>query len=232
MFMKFFRVFGTMCVLSAIVVAAAGSAQAAGNVSYGVTVGKSLPSDADTVRVGRETFYVYNGSFYRQVKNGYVLVPAPIGARIRELPRGANTKFKIGRTTYYRHGDVCYKATHRRYEVCAAPEGAPAAADDAANANVHLTVRLGDDTYLFVDGRFYLQILRSPDGLLGRSIPIGAVARDFPNDAISVWYRDREYFEQNGVFFREDAGGFQVVPPPWKRTPVVTDEAIAQASAN
>jgi len=202
--------------------------RAASNMSYGVTVGTALPSDAAPVRLGRDTFYVYNGSFYRQVKNGYVLVPAPIGAVIKDLPRGASTKFKVGKTTYFRHGNVYFEAAGRKFRVCEAPVGTPADVLKA-DPDTHLTVQLGDDVYLFVDGRFYL---RSADGLLGRSIPIGAIASEFPNEAISVWFLDKEYFEENGVFFRETSGGFEVVPPPWKRTAVVSEDALASASAN
>lgn len=227
--MRLKRLLGAVGVLAAATFLAAVPSSAASNMSYGVTVGTVLPADAAPVKVGRETFYAYNGTFYRQVQNGYVLVPAPIGATIKDLPRGVSEKFKVGKNTYYRHGNVYFEAIGRsKFRVCEAPAGAPAEVVKA-EPDAQLTVQLGDDVYLFVDGRFYL---RSPDGLLGRSIPIGAVAADFPREAISVWFRDSEYFEQNGVFFRETSGGFEVVPPPWKKTALASDDALASASAN
>ncbi len=227
--MRVIRVLEAACVAAVVMCAPALTARAASNMSFGITVGTELPRDADTVRVGRETFHVYHGSFYQHVKIGYVLVPAPLNATIGELPRGAN-RFKIGRTTYYRHAGVYFRATGRHFRVCAKPAAAPPEEMVAESETApQLFVQLGDDTYIFQDGRFYLQ---SSDGLLGRSIPMGAIAKDFPREAMSVWFRDREFFECNGVFFQESPQGFKVVPPPWQKRTVVTDDTLAQASAN
>ena len=73
--------------------------------------------------------------------------------------------------------------------------------------------------------------IQSPDGLLGRSTPVGGTTRDFPPNAMSVWFRDGEYFECGGVFFQEVAGGgFKIVPPPWTNTNAVVPDALAQAN--
>lgn len=227
--MRVSRVLGTLCLVTAGVLTPAPPLSANPNVSYGVTVAVKLPAEADTVRVGRQRYHVYKGSFYQEVKAGYVLVPPPIGAKVRELPRGTGPGFRIGRTTYFRHGDVCFRQVGRAFQVCEPPAEIALAEKGETNAEDPLTVRRGDETYMFIDGRFYL---RSPEGLLGRAIPIGAVAEEFPPDAMSVWFRGREYFECNGVFFREVGDGFEVVPPPWQRTKVSPDDAVAHTAAN
>jgi hypothetical protein len=198
----------------------------AANISFGITVGQTLPATATSVKVGRINYFVYHGSFYQQLKVGYVLVPAPLGATIKELPRGA-TQFKLGKVTYYQHGGVFFKGKGRNFEVCVAPAGAPAEGPTTPTADNSIAVEFGDAIYTFHRGRFFIQ---SPDGLLGRSTPVGGTTRDFPPNAMSVWFRDGEYFECGGVFFKEVAGGgFKIVPPPWTNTNVVPD-ALAQAN--
>lgn len=227
--MRLLRVLGAVCVVTAGVLALARPAAGATNMSFGITVGQTLPEKATTVKVARNTYFVYNGSFYRQLNGGYVLVPAPLGATIKALPRGAS-KFTIGKVHYYQHAGVYFKGVGRNFQVCAAPNGAPA--PDAASASGSeslLALEFGEDTFVFHKGRFFEP---SPDGLLGRSTPVGAVTRDFPPDAMSVWFRDSEYFESNGVFFREIAGGFQVVLPPWQNTTVPGPDAVTQTAAN
>jgi Family of unknown function (DUF6515) len=228
--MRFFRVLGAVWLVTVGVLAPALQAQGVSNMSYGITIGPTLPPTATAVKVGKESFFVYHGSFYRQLKVGYVLVPAPVGATIKALPRGA-TKFTIGKVVYFQHAGVTFKGKGKTFQVCAPPPGAPAAAPAALAANEdHFAVEFGDAAYVFRNGRFFLQ---SPDGLLGRSTPVGAIARGFPPDAMSVWFRDSEYFESSGVFFHEIAGGgFKVVLPPWQNTNVVTTDSLAQASPN
>ena len=225
--MRVFRVLGAVCLVTAGTLVSASLTHAAANMSFGITIGSALPPEATTIRVARETFYVYHGSFYQQVKGGYVLVPAPVGATIKELPRGARkTKFSVGKATYYQHAGVYFKAVRRNFEVCDAPA---VKATAKAERDEHLGVKLGDDEFVFRNGRFYLA---SKDGLLGRSTPVGAVTRDFPPDAMSVWFRDSEYFESSGVFFQETANGFRVVQPPWRETTVAPQEEVAQVSPN
>lgn len=228
--MRLLQVIVSVSLMTAgVFLAAPSAARAASNMSFGVTIGPTLPADAAPVRVGRDTYFAYHGSFYRQLKAGFVLVPAPRGATITELPRGA-TKFTVGKITYYQHAGVYFKSAGRKFQVCDAPTEAPIA-DVAGHGTPppELAVQLGEDVYVFRRGRFFLN---SPDGLLGRSTPVGGVTRDFPPDAMSVWFRDSEYFEANGVFFQETPRGFQVVAPPWQRPPAVSDEAATQVSAN
>jgi hypothetical protein len=227
--MRLFRVLGAFWFVTAAVFASAATAQGTSNMSFGITVGQSLPQGATSVRVGRETYFVYHGSFYRQLKVGYVLVPAPLGATIKALPRGA-VKFTVGKAVYFRHAGVTYKATGRSFKVCTPPAGAPAVAEAApSDGDSQIAVEHGDEKFVFRNGRFFV---KSPDGLLGRSTPVGGIARDFPPDAMSVWFRNREYFEASGVFFQEIAEGFMVVPPPWQNPAPVPTEGAVQAASN
>lgn len=215
---------GAICLWAAGLFVAALPVCGASNISFGITVGAVLPKEAVSIRVGRDTFYVYHGSFYRQVRAGYVLVPPPRGATIRSLPRGAE-KFTLGKAVYYRQGGIYYKAGGGRYQVCDAPAGAPAVTADDKGETVEMN--RDDEAYIFRQGRFFR---KSPEGLVGRAAPLGAMTKEFPPDAMSVWYRDGEYFETNGVFFQEVAGGFKVVPPPWQSTLSPAPETTTLAS--
>lgn len=223
--MRLFPVFRALCVLAAGLFAAALPAYGSSNISFGITVGATLPKDAVTLRVGKDTFYVYHGSFYRQLRVGYVLVAPPRGATIRNLPRGAE-KFTIGKVVYFRQGGVYFKAGGGRFQVCDAPVGAPNVEPvDAGTGGI--AVSRENEEYVFTRGRFFR---KSPEGWVGRGAPLGAVAKDFPPDAMSVWFRDSEYFEANGVFFQEVADGFKVVPPPWQSALAPAPETTTLAS--
>lgn len=223
--MRSLQAFAATCVLAVGLLASAVPAQGASNISFGITVGTALPKEAASLRVGKDTFYVYHGSFYRQVRVGYVLVPPPHGATIRNLPRGAE-KFTIGKVVYFRQGGIYFKADGGRFQVCDAPAGAPNVEPvDVGTGGV--AVSLEDDQYVFTRGRFFR---KSPEGWVGRGAPLGAVAKDFPPDAMSVWFRNSEYYEANGVFFQEIAGGFKVVPPPWQSTLSPAPETTTLAS--
>lgn len=84
------------------------------------------------VIVGGRRYFYNGGYFYRGGGHGYVLIPAPIGARIRVLPFGFMT-FHVGPLAYYYYDGTYYNylPDQNVYVVVEKPSGAtpPASSD-------------------------------------------------------------------------------------------------------
>lgn len=84
-----------------------------------------LPSRAAPVIVNRSRYYYGGGAFYRPYRGGYVVVGAPIGARVRYLPYGyvsfalASGYYFFGAGSYYR-----WDPMYREYVVVERPRDA------------------------------------------------------------------------------------------------------------
>lgn len=90
---------------------------------------RTLPQGNRTIRVNRQSYRYYNGSFYRPARDGvYVVVRAPIGARVRTMPPGY-VSFGIGPRRYYYANFTYYMWDRDRteYIVVEQPAGAEAA---------------------------------------------------------------------------------------------------------
>ncbi|HUI30326.1 MAG TPA: DUF6515 family protein [Candidatus Acidoferrales bacterium] len=85
-----------------------------------------LPRAHYPVFVGGRRYFYGDGFFYRGGRRGYVMIPAPIGARIRVLPFGF-INFSIGAIPYYYYGGVYYQYIPGQnvYEVVPKPVGTP-----------------------------------------------------------------------------------------------------------
>jgi hypothetical protein len=204
--------FPSMLLASMVGVAALTTAElrADPRVSVGVSIGVPLPHGYLDVVVGREHFYSYRGTFYQRGPHGYVVVHAPRGAIVRELPPHC-ARVYVGRVVYYRYGDVYYQQVPRGYMVVEAPTvGHP----PPPPADEYQSVWVGNTELLFKDGQFFQ---KTPDGLVWTPAPLGAVTKTLPADATSVWYQDNEYFECDNVYFRKTPEGYKVVPEPWKQ---------------
>ncbi len=59
-----------------------------------------LPPNYETIVVHRKNYFYHNGSFYQRGSRGYVVIGAPIGARIGTLPLGYSI-VKFGGLSYY-----------------------------------------------------------------------------------------------------------------------------------
>jgi Family of unknown function (DUF6515) len=179
-------------------------------ISVGVSIGVPLPHGYLDVVVGREHYYSYRGTFYRRGPHGFVVVRAPRGAIVRELPPHC-ARVHVGRVVYYRYGDVYYQSVPQGYVVVDAPT---AVRMPPPPANEYQSVWVGSTEFLFKDGQFFQ---KTPDGLVWTAAPLGAVTPALPADATSVWYQDIEYFECDNVYFRKTPEGYKVVPEPWKQ---------------
>ena len=84
---------------------------------------KTLPKASISIRLGNINFRYNSGIFYRPHKHGFVVVKAPIGARIKVLPAGYR-RIIIGPTVYFVLHDTYYihDDKHNEYEVVDEPE--------------------------------------------------------------------------------------------------------------
>lgn len=85
-----------------------------------------LPSARQAIRIGAANYEYANGNFYRpSPQGGYVVVKAPLNARVRSLPPGAVT-FWIGPRRYHYLNFTYYlwDEDRREYVVVEEPEGA------------------------------------------------------------------------------------------------------------
>ncbi len=67
----------------------------------------TLPYRYSRIHVGGLPYFYYSGIFYKRFGSNFVVVSAPIGARIRTLPAGF-IGFTIGLSTYYTINDNYY----------------------------------------------------------------------------------------------------------------------------
>ena len=157
------------------------------HVDVGLSIGVPLPHGYLDVVVGREHYYSYRGTFYRRGPHGFVVVRAPRGAILRELPPHC-ARIYVGRVVYYRYGDVYYQAVPQGYVVVDAP--AVAQVPPPAPADEYQSVWVGQTEYLFKDGQFFQ---KTPDGMVWTEAPLGAVTKTLPTDATSIWYEGNEF---------------------------------------
>jgi hypothetical protein len=178
-------------------------------VGVDVAIGVPLSHGFLDVVVGREHYYSYRGTFYRRGPHGLVVVRAPRGIVVGELPPHC-ARIYVGRVVYYRYGDVYYQQVPHGYMVVEAPtvEHAP-----PPPAEEYQSVWVGPNEFLFKDGQFFQ---KTPEGMVWVAAPLGAVTKSLPTDATSVWYQDNEYFEVDNVYFHKTPEGYKVVPQPWK----------------
>ncbi|MFA5056997.1 MAG: DUF6515 family protein [Opitutaceae bacterium] len=181
------------------------------HVDVGVAFGIPLPHGYLDVAVGREHYYAHRGVFYRRGPHGLMVVRAPRGAIIRELPPHC-ARIYVGNVVYYRYADVYYQAVPQGYAVVDAP--AVVNVPPPPPAVEYQSVWVGDAEFLFKDGQFFR---KTPDGLVWMEAPLGAITKTLPSDATSVWYQDNEYFECDSVYFRKTPEGYKVVPSPFPK---------------
>ena len=101
-----------------------------------------IPNSHQVVRVGPQNYHYYNGSFYRRAnQGGYVVVSAPLNARVGSIPRGA-ISFGIGSRRYYYANFTYYlwDQDRRDYIVVEEPEGAETEVVSASESSGELFV--------------------------------------------------------------------------------------------
>ena len=79
-----------------------------------------LPRDHARLFVGGLEFFFWEGMFCRHMADRYVVVPAPVGAVVTEIPSGAPAVVVDG-TPYYTVNGVTYMRTSYGYQVVQPP---------------------------------------------------------------------------------------------------------------
>lgn len=82
-----------------------------------------LPEHHIVVSVRRHPYYYYGGTFYDWYNGSYVIINAPLGARIGTLPTGY-ISFMVGPSRYFYYGGTYYIHDQNEYEVVQAPSNA------------------------------------------------------------------------------------------------------------
>ena len=72
--------------------------------------------------VQNTTYYVQDGVYYQQGSQGYVVVNAPAGAALKDLPPGS-VSIPFGGSTYYYSGGVFYVNQNGGFVVVNTPMG-------------------------------------------------------------------------------------------------------------
>ena len=176
----------------------------------GLSIGVPFPNGYFELDVGRDHYYVHRGVFYRRGPSGLVVVSAPRGAIVRELPPHY-VRIYAGDVVYFRYGDVYYRQVPQGYVVVEPPT---VQMPPPMPAEQSQSVWVGPTEFVFKDGQFFR---KTPEGLVWTEAPLGAVTKVLPIDATSIWHQDIEYFECEGVFFRKTPEGYRVVTAPWKK---------------
>lgn len=107
-----------------------------------------LPNKHQVVRVGSSSYHYYDGSFYRRQPQGiYVVVGAPLGARVRGLSPGY-VSFGLGSHRYFYSNLTYYLRDSRtqEYIVIEEPSGAVAAvvaASESGSGEIFVYPNLG-----------------------------------------------------------------------------------------
>ena len=81
---------------------------------------RTLPANVFTLTIGGGTFFYHLGTYYRHSGDGYVVVEAPVGARVRMLPDDCST-FYVDGIRYYECSDVYYESLDEEYIVIDGP---------------------------------------------------------------------------------------------------------------
>jgi len=83
----------------------------------------SIPPFALRFYLGGSSYYDSDGIYFRQEKNKYKVVPAPIGHSVKVLPKGS-FRFSLNGTQYYYYFGTYYLPRDGQYEVVLPPVGA------------------------------------------------------------------------------------------------------------
>lgn len=87
---------------------------------YRGKVVRVLPVGVATIHVGGIAFFYHLGVFYRHTNDGYVVVDAPVGARVTVLPDGCTTLHVEGKS-FFVCGNVYYEPVGNEYAVLDRP---------------------------------------------------------------------------------------------------------------
>ncbi len=112
------------------------------------------PSRAQVIKYGMTPYYFFEGVFYRQHNNQYIVVRPPVGIRIQTIPADYRVFVSHGRRYYYYYGTY-YMQHGNYYETVSAPVGS--LVDSIPDGYEKLII--DGDTYYIVDGVQYRAVV-------------------------------------------------------------------------
>ncbi|QXD25732.1 hypothetical protein F7C95_07555 [Opitutia bacterium ISCC 51] len=68
--------------------------------------------------------------------------------------------------------------------------------------------------YLIDEGELFCI---TSSGLVWAELPVGSITASLPAQASSVWYKEIEYYEAGGIYFKRVPEGYRLVFPPWEQ---------------
>ena len=136
---------------------------------------REIPRGHQSVRVGRKHYQFHDGVFYRHQRDGYRVVRAPRGARIRHLPLGVETLIVAG-ITYFVLAGVFYQRSGPDYVVVDQPAYVPSPVTRPAASGQVLAV---DVSTLNVRSGPGLQHIVTSQVYLGQRLVIQAVSANW-----------------------------------------------------
>ncbi|MBF0522188.1 MAG: hypothetical protein HQL24_03925 [Candidatus Omnitrophica bacterium] len=80
-----------------------------------------LPRGGISITFGGGRFFYSAGIFYRQHSSGYIVVPAPVGAVVYDVPAGYH-RVIIDGVTYFTYDGIYYQKVFGGYRVVEVPE--------------------------------------------------------------------------------------------------------------
>lgn len=114
------------------------------------------PSTSISVSFGGINFRYNNGVYYRPYQNTYIVTPAPIGIRVRYLPR-EHRVFNLYNHSYHYYNGAYYEYQNNDYVVVPPPVGALV----ESIPDGYEKLQVNGDTYYIVDGVQYRAVLQN-----------------------------------------------------------------------
>ena len=99
---------GTAAILILLILSSLSLTACAGRTTARAVVITTLPPGHTTIVVHGERLYFHDGYFYSPVRRGYRVVVAPVGARLRHLPKHHKIITLRG-NVYYHCRDTYYR---------------------------------------------------------------------------------------------------------------------------
>jgi hypothetical protein len=186
--------------------------------AIGAFVGIQAPTGAVSIRVGNFSFKYNNGTYYKHTKHGYIVAPAPRGAIVHSLPP-TRRRIVTNGYVYYSYNNVYYRQAPNGYIVVEPPvtiiKESPTIVTTSTTAplTAEVSVWQGEQELLLRNGQFFRN---TSAGLVWVELPVGSITKSIPSDATSIWHKEIEYFDVDGVLFRKTPDGYKVVQAPWE----------------
>ncbi len=134
------------------------------------SVYRSIPSEAFALSIAGGMFFFHMGNYYRRSHEGYVVVQAPLGARVRGLPEWCSPLYIDGRR-YYVCDDVYYESDGSDFVVIERPSRGDYSievGDEVRISVEHLNVRSGPGTRYKVVSQLYRGDVVEVGGIEGK----------------------------------------------------------------